>query len=395
MNHVGEALCAALREDTSQLPALTQDDWRAVAALAIQQRVGALLLSRPGLPFPDAVRAQLRARAEFSAKRGLMLHAAARELVEAAAASQLTVVLLKGLHLSASIYPSAGLREMGDIDVLVPVGELEAAATMARSLGYAPDATLGVAHHHMPPMVRGRISVEIHWTLFPDETGHLADPEGLISRAIPWRLAATGRTLSTEDLLLHICAHAAGHHVFDNGLRPLCDVQAILRRAGDTLDWNAVIERAHLWKMERSLGLMLALTRDYLGVTVPPAVEARLSAVMPSPALCQDAMHFLFDHVGHLKGTSEAARQLLEVQGTTARLRHVATALVRHTTSRPGSSADPAAGRLRRLRSAATRAVELSRRHGGWLWRASRDRQDPLYEAIERRNALAEWIRGR
>lgn len=394
MNRVGEALCAALREDTTRLPPLSEDDWRAVAALATQQRVGPLLLSRTHLPFPDDVRAQLVARAQVSARRALLLQAAVRELADAASARNLTIVVLKGLHLATSVYPSAGLREMGDIDVLVPAEQLEAVSEVARSLGYTTAPMRGVAHHHLPPMVRGRVNLEIHWQLFNDELGRVAAPAGLIARSVPSGLAPTARSLSPEDLLLHICVHAAGHHVLEWGMRPLCDVQAIVHRDGDTLDWNIVGQRAREWNVERSVALVLVLARDYLGVRVPTAVEAQLSAAMPPPALLTDAVDFLFEHAEHLTGTSESATRLLEIRGVTARLRHVAEVLWRPR-ARPHTDAQPDDGHLKRVTSAAGRAVGLSWRHGGWLWRAARDPDSPLHDALDRRNALAAWIRGR
>jgi len=393
MNRTSEALCAALGEDAGRVPALSPDEWREVATLAIRQRVGPLLLSRSHLPFPDDVRAQLRARADTSAKRGLQQMAAFRELSEAAAARGLTVVALKGLHLAACVYPSPGLREMGDIDVLVPTGDLDAVAAVARQLGYTEDVSGGVAHHHLPPMVRGRVCIEIHWQLFQDDLGQVADAEGLLARAVPSRLSPTTRTLCPEDLLLHICVHAAEHHVLDTGLRPLCDVQAILRQYGDTLDWEAVVERAHSWNVTRSVALVIALAHRHLGVPVPAGVQPLLAAAMPPAELLDEAMDFLFEHAVHLSGTSEAARQLLEIRGTRARLRHVVTQLWRPHTTRP-QGAGLEDGVVGRMRSTAARAVGVSWRHGGWLWRASRDRTSPMHQALERRNTLAAWIRG-
>lgn len=393
MNRTSEALCAALGEDAGRVPALSHDEWREVAALAIRQRVGPLLLSRSDLPFPDDVRAQLRARADTAAKRGLLQLAAFRELSEAAAAQGLTVVALKGIHLATSVYPGAGLREMGDLDVLVSAAELDAVAAVVRQLGYTEDLSGGVAHHHLPPMVRGRVVVEIHWQLFQDDLGHAVAAGQLLARAVPSHMSPSARTLSPEDLLLHICIHAAGHHVLDTGLRPLCDVQAILLRHGDTLDWNAVVERAHSWNVTRSVALVIALAHRHLGVPVPAGAQPLLAAAMPPAELLDEAMDFLFEHAAHLSGTSEAARQLLEIRGTSARLRHVVTQLWRPHTTRP-QGAGPGIGVVGRMRSTAARAVGVSWRHGGWLWRASRDRTSPMHQALERRNTLASWIRG-
>jgi len=290
MNRIGEALCAALREDTTTPLTLTPDDWRAVATLAIRQRVGPLLFSRKHLPFPDDVRAQLRARAEVSAKRVLMQQAAFRELAARVAPHGISLIALKGLHLATSVYPSPVLREMNDIDVMVRPEQVETVSDVVRALGYRPLGEIPVAialkaMHHVPRFIKGQIGLEVHWRLAPAGTPPTVEPEALWSGARPLGLAPNAMTLAPEDLLVHICVHAAGLHHFEQGIRPLCDVLTMLSVWRDRLDWDGVVERARAWQCDRSVAIVLTLAQSRLGAPLPAEVLANMADARPSAAI--------------------------------------------------------------------------------------------------------------
>ena len=77
--------------------------------------------------------------------------------------------------------------------------------------------------------------------------------------------------------MLHLALHASAHHVFSSfGIRPLCDIAELLRRFGDTLDWEAAQQRAHDWGAGHALYLTLRLAREMLGAAVPTLLLAAL-----------------------------------------------------------------------------------------------------------------------
>lgn len=392
-------LLAALHEREGRndqlLRSLNEADWTAVVDLAKRHGVGALLFSRPGLPVPEPIQTALQSRAQRSAQLILMLQAACRELADAAASEGLDLVVLKGLHLATSIYPDPGMREMADIDILVPSDQLQAIADLARGLGYAVPPLAGDAHHHLPSMVRGRVMLEIHWQLFDEGHGAVATPQGIFQRAVPITSLPNTRGLSTEDLLLHVCLHAASHHVLEMGIRSLCDVQAIVAATGQRVNWAMVVERAREWRGERSVALMCTLARLHLGVRFPEDVFTELKDAMPGPDVVNAATDFLVEDSTHLAGTSEAARALLTLGSTRERVRHTVDHLVRPHRSQPASLKPRGIRRLGLVVAVSQRAYGLVQRHGGWLWRASRTDTGPLRSALKQRNALAEWIRER
>lgn len=400
MNRIGEALCAALREDTPAPPALTPDDWRAVGTLAIRQRVGPLLLSRKHLPFPADVRAQLRARAETSAKRVLMQQAAFRELAGRVAPLGVSLIALKGLHLATAVYRSPVLREMNDIDVMVRPEQVESVSEVVRALGYTalsevPVAIALKAAHHVPRFLRGEVELEVHWRLARTGESPTVEPNLLWSNACPLPLAPNAMCLAPEDLLVHVCVHAAAAHHFEQGIRPLCDVLAMVNVWRGTLDWDGVVARAHAWHCDRSVALVLTLAQSKLCAPVPAEVLAKVADARPAAAVVDLAWTQALSDTGLIYETPVAAGQLLQGDSIAGKLRHLLSRIRlpgdEMATWYPGV----ATSRLAYAWTLPKRVVDLVRRHGWSLLKAAVRRQSPERLALDRRNALTAWLRGR
>lgn len=403
MNRTGEALCAVLREGPPEayeidLAALTPEQWHDVATLAIRQRVGALLYSQTGLPMPDDVRARLRARAELSARRVLMQQAAFRELAAAVEPLGISLVALKGLHLATSVYPNAALREMGDIDVLALPEQLVAVEAIARELGYQPLYEQPVplsteVSQHLPRMMRGTVGLEIHWRLSPPGSPPHVTAEELFDRSRGLSLASNARHLSPEDTVLHLCAHAAGNHLLEMGLRPMCDIRALVQK--EPLDWTTVVSRSMQWGCERSVGLILALSRRFFGARVPIHVFDALGGAAPAQILQDSAMTLITVESDSLVGKSEPAARLIQLTSFRERAAHlvsrIALPAAELSQSYPGSERNAALRGLAIVR----RTLDVGRRHLWWLLQTSQEREGPVRVAISRRNALADWIRKR
>lgn len=404
MNRTGEALCAALRDGPAlgsqiDLAALTPAQWHDVAALAIRQRVGPLLYSRSGLPIPDDVRARLRARADISVRRVLMQQAAFRELAAAVEPLGISLIALKGLHLATSVYPSAGLREMNDVDVLVHPDHVEAASDAVRSLGYRSMGDIPVqialkAMHHVPRFLRGSVGLELHWRLAPPGEAPLVEPNELLTMVMPSALAGNAHALNPEPLLVHVCAHAGTHHL-EQGVRPLCDVQAIVSRSAGALAWPLVVDLARQWNCERSVVLVLSLARNALAVDVPDEVLDALSAVPPSPDVLRLAMIQALSETGEIYETSSAAGALLATPGARAKLRHLRDRVWLPDDLMATLYPDAGTHRLARAGVAARRVSDLIRRYLWSLLRLISRRNSSARAALDRRNVIIAWLRNR
>jgi hypothetical protein len=121
------------------------------------------------------------------------------------------------------------------------------------------------------------VSIEIHWNLTLPGEPYTIDPAELWSGAVPMLIAGVPvRRLSLEDLLLHLCVHTSYNHQFECGLRPSCDIAALVQRYGDRIDWDAVCRRSARRRWSKGVSVALALARQLLGAEVPAEVLCRL-----------------------------------------------------------------------------------------------------------------------
>ena len=148
-------------------------------------------------------------------------------------------MVLKGVHLAATVYDSTSLREMSDVDVLVPREHLQAVVDAVAARGYRPlhgteiDVESSVGHHLARLVKPDAAGIEVHWSVTPAGDPHAIDSTDLWTRAVPVTIGGIGVLgLCREDLLLHLCYHAAYLHQFRFGVRPFCDLAALLGTRG-------------------------------------------------------------------------------------------------------------------------------------------------------------------
>lgn len=361
------ALHEAEGRNDAALAALSPEAWQAVATLAIQQHIPALLASRPGLPFPPAVAATLRAASMHGAIRNLQRQAALRELAAAVAPHQVVLVALKGMHLASLVYDSPALRPMVDIDVLVDAQDLDVVTAAARALGYVP-FTDDLSTHHAPALIRGRMTIELHHHIDPRLDAAPVPMASARERLAMWPLAPNLRVFCPEDLLVHTALHAIDAHAMETGLRAVCDIRAILARHGTALDADRVAATASAWRGTRAVQLGLALSRRYLGACAP---QLRAMADAVPDAVVTTAMLHAFDRY---RPTSEAAARFAD-GGWRERL-HLLADRVRAARAEP----------------VAVRVAGLLRRHGRWLLSQVVRPARTLDAGLVRRRALRAWL---
>lgn len=289
---------------------MDETTWSRFRALATEQRVRPLVreaLREHGGAFavPEPVSRALDGQCRRIAARILHRQAELVQITQALAASGIPVVVLKGACLANLVYRDVALREMNDLDLLVRRQDLKAAVDVVVSRGYQPirpsfaevDAR---ARQHVVPLVKGMATVEIHWNVTLPGQPFTIDPAELWSRAVPQVIGGVGALrLGLEDLLLHVCLHASYHHRFECGLRPACDVDAIIRRYRDDLDWEAVRERCERWRWSKGVYLVLALAHGLVGADVPSDALSRLP-VLNGPDAVASAEQLLWTTTGEI-----------------------------------------------------------------------------------------------
>ncbi len=267
------------------LDAATPEDWGRIREIARTQRITANLYFRlrplaDRTAIPHDVLQDMAQAYQERTMRNLFLFSELRQLTNALHTASIPLLVLKGMHLAADVYGEVGLREMDDIDVLVPRESLQQTADIMVEMGYVSKEPIDIPRwsadeHHLPRMFSPHNTVvEVHWNItWPRDQYSLSDLDGLWDRARTLTIANVEvQGLSPEDLLLHLCVHAAYQHMFYTGLRPACDIAATVQAYRNELDWSQVVARARQWQWDPGVHLMLRLARECLEADIPAEV---------------------------------------------------------------------------------------------------------------------------
>ena len=213
------------------------------------------------------------------------------------------VVLLKGAGLAYSAYSRPTERPMGDIDALVKPQDAQRAWELAIANGWVrrgdvPEERSYADHQHLAPLEDAdglQTGLELHTALFTQQAPFLLPPDQIWAHARALTIAGHPAYVpSPEDQLLHAALHFAWSHEMTFGaFRTLRDVEQIVAR--NTLDWNALIERARQSRGATCVYWTLRLARDLAGVGVPTPVLDQLSPRLPNRVL-RSLTRFFAEH---------------------------------------------------------------------------------------------------
>lgn len=198
------------------------------------------------------------------------------------------VILLKGAALMGTLYEKKGLRPMDDMDLLVWDEDFQAAGQALISCGYQPglpsalpaDAVKEISYHK--PGQRDLV-IDLHRSLF-------SPPHELTNEQMDWfwdKIEADeiegiqAQTFTPTAQLLHLCAHLWLHHGGSNLLWE-CDIDTLIRRHGNRIDWYELIEAAAKFDLLIPLQKMLPEMVENWQSPVPHEVLIKIGGMQPS-----------------------------------------------------------------------------------------------------------------
>lgn len=273
-------------EKKNLLAHLSDDQWCEIVALASRQGVGLLLahrLKHLDITLPGGLAEQLQSPRLRNTARNLRMYQVLGKFLSRMNALGIPVIVLKGAYLASQVYENVALRGMIDLDVLVRKQDLMRVEQELLASHFVPHDRARIVevsnHHFRYSAAHDGPAIEVHWKLVRSTFAFQIDVEGLWARAQRVIIANTpALALSPEDLLLHLCIHAA-LHASTMRLRILCDIGEVVRRFEATLDWRMLSERALEWQSVRAVHLILRLAHELLDARVP---EEILGALKPN-----------------------------------------------------------------------------------------------------------------
>jgi hypothetical protein len=181
---------------------------------------------------------------------------ALRMEVEVQAADALTllnragvpVILIKGIARCAlaARYPFLDARRTTDVDLLVPIEQIQDANLALRTDGYVPvPPKPGPArrHHHLPPLHKGRITVELHDSVSTRVPPHVAWKRGSDGSELVQWAGLTVQLPSATELAWNAVAHAMEDDVGGFRLYRYLELAALVS-SGAPIDWPTLAARS-------------------------------------------------------------------------------------------------------------------------------------------------------
>jgi Uncharacterised nucleotidyltransferase len=263
---------------------LSNDDWQSLAGLAIDlHRVGPRVWRALGNAALDGMPSDVAVRFETDARqaniRALTSKAETARVVRTLNQVGIEPCLLKGWALEEDLSGAIGQRVMHDLDLMIKGHELPAAAEVLQKLGYrcaltraysAPHALESFtrfAHHIIFFRPASETLIELHVRPFRNE--HLLPLATL--RTEPRVMKVSGSTVAYRVPTLawnfvYLALHGYVHRW--ERAKWLVDFPPLLRRLSGS-DWQWIHQQAKNLAIERTLGIALALSRDFLEADIP------------------------------------------------------------------------------------------------------------------------------
>lgn len=239
-----------------------------------------------GLPADHPGRSDFRQDYLKSVARHLSIKAEVSPLLAAWRGAGIEVLFWKGFHLAEFVYPTAGLRFYGDVDVLLHARDLRNAARIARELGWSggPEPLSRQTFCHVAyELVRpgGATLLDVHrhalhrpapWTIRQQRTTHALWDRSV---EVEWEGTTVRLPHPVDAALICLVLHRAwGPDRW--GLKPhdFLDFRYLIEREG--VDRAALESRAAELGCRRTLALILERCDPWAGRFDPgPATPAR------------------------------------------------------------------------------------------------------------------------
>ncbi|WP_424767793.1 nucleotidyltransferase domain-containing protein [Paenibacillus sp. sgz302251] len=274
-------------------------DWEQVFQLARHHRVTSLLYTKlksiDGKWIPTSLIGRLQEHYQRNAVQMLALAGELERINVLFKEHQIRSLCLKGPVLASLLYGDLSLRTSSDLDLLIPIEDLQKGERLLESIGYSKDNYIQTIlgdwkwrHHHVTyfhPELKYKI--ELHWRLHPGPTKEPAFDELWERKQKSSQHSSPIYFLGNEDLFLFLVCHGARHGW--SRLRWLIDIDRMTKQ---DVDWRQCANRVHASGFTNVVGQALILTSKLLGTSLPTPVT-RFTRGHRSLKLAEEALFYL------------------------------------------------------------------------------------------------------
>jgi hypothetical protein len=280
-----------LAESSASLPCFKNVDWPMLVKTAEHHGLAPLAyeaLKRSGLlkDAPESAATSLRMAYLRASVANRLAFQDLASLIDRLKSDDIPVIVLKGGSLAATLYDDAALRPMGDLDLLIPRDAVERAKRALAEQGYRPSTEMadGFADRFSVEQTFLRMGnrpsqIDVHWHAFTMPYYFERIPvEWFWERALEIDIGrASALMLDPTAQLIYLSVHYMLHNY--RRLIWSHDIALLIKRCGEQIDWDRVVEAAGEFRLSAVLADALYEVREQWGVPVPASVDDRLRGV--------------------------------------------------------------------------------------------------------------------
>lgn len=257
-------------------------DWHCIVETANAHKVCSILYrnlqSIPVDRIPFEINERLQRMSRAVALQNLRIYEELNRILHVLGDSNIPTIVLKGAALAEGFWRNLSLRQMDDIDILVPEILLDQADHLLRAIGYVRNERYRPAewykkhHHHLAPLYNSRngICVEVHRSLVPLEAPFRVNVERVWERSRDFLLGgASCKVLSPEDMVVHLCLESSYCDSLFRRVRTILDIWQIIETVGMEMDWTLVKEEAKEGNYAHLIYYPLTVAKDLFRAEIP------------------------------------------------------------------------------------------------------------------------------
>ncbi len=231
--------------------------WTTFITLAHEYRVSGAVASAlegasPSVPQSREIKALLSGIASHDRQRSERVQREAIEVADILNGIGVTPFFMKGgAHLLTRLYPDLAMRQMADLDILVPERCVNDCVAALKKQGFAQLTNYRHPRsHHHPPLGRADLPVpiELHHSVLAHPHCDFLTSEEMLSSAL--QLSEHGVRVATPSptyAAMHNIAHAQladRDYLYGRvDLRGLLDLALLANVYGNRIDWNLINQR--------------------------------------------------------------------------------------------------------------------------------------------------------
>lgn len=262
-------------------------DWEYLINMASRHRLRPLLYvnlnSICPKKVPEDVLGNLKSYYLANVQKNLMLTGELVKVIEILESNNIKAIPYKGPVLATSAYGNIGLREFGDIDLLIDKKDAIKVKNAMLSRGYSLSPQINIEDSFYKKFnaeyrfINNETSniIEIKWKFEDDFFSFPVNPDILLEEISKSDINSFPiYTLSPVNNLLIISIHCANHSW--SRLSWICDISEFIKN--EHIDWDDILEKSEKLGVKRILLINLILARDLFDLNLPGVILSHLKS---------------------------------------------------------------------------------------------------------------------